>query len=195
MNYYVYAYLRKNGLPYYIGKGKDKRAWSKNHGRVSVPNDLSKIVILHENLSEKEAHLLEVELIKLYGRKDKDNGILINLTDGGEGGSGRILNADSIEKLREKTSLLHLSGKYGFALGHASSAGKIGGKSKSQKKLDALKNNHKKNEEMIKGSKWMFNPVSSTFHRIKKELVDEHLNLGWQLKFKSPWNKGIKTKS
>jgi len=43
-NYYVYAYINKNtNIPYYIGKGKDKRTFAK-HNNVSVPKDKSKIV-------------------------------------------------------------------------------------------------------------------------------------------------------
>jgi hypothetical protein len=73
--YYVYAYLRSKdsitgpaGTPYYIGKGKAKRAWSKNHS-INLPNDPKNIVILESNLSEEDAYLLESNLIRQYGKK------------------------------------------------------------------------------------------------------------------------------
>jgi len=50
--FYVYAYIKNsNGVPYYIGKGYHTRAWTK-HSSVSVPKNMSKIVILEQNLTE-----------------------------------------------------------------------------------------------------------------------------------------------
>lgn len=81
--YYVYAYLRKDHTPYYIGKGKKSRAFSPHH-KISVPEDKSQIVFIKENLDEYEALDLEKRLIRWYGRKDIGTGILRNMTDGGE---------------------------------------------------------------------------------------------------------------
>ena len=86
MSYYVYAYLREDGSPYYIGKGSGNRAYVSQH-TVNLPSK-DRIVILHENLEETDAFEKEKYYISLYGRKNNGTGILRNLTDGGEGSSG-----------------------------------------------------------------------------------------------------------
>lgn len=99
--YYVYAYVRKsNNLPYYIGKGCNKRAIYGKHS-VTVPRDKTKIVILESNLSEVGALALERRYIEWYGRKDLNTGILHNKSEGGEAGPQNIGRKHS-EETKEK---------------------------------------------------------------------------------------------
>lgn len=99
MNYYTYAYLRKDRTPYYIGKGKGKRIYSKSR-KIKPPNDKSRIIFLKQNLTEEQAFKHEIYMIAVLGRKDNGTGILRNLTDGGEGSS------NPSEETRKKKSQL-----------------------------------------------------------------------------------------
>ena len=87
-NFYVYGYLRaRDGTPYYIGKGTGRRALVA-HGRIKVPKDKSRVIFFSENLTEQEAFSLEIKPIAEWGRVVNGSGILLNITDGGEGFSG-----------------------------------------------------------------------------------------------------------
>ena len=101
--YYTYAYLREDRTPYYIGKGKGHRAYRRDNRRIKPPKDRSRILILKKDLSEAEALKHEVYMIAVLGRKDKGTGILQNVTDGGEGTSGRTMSKEN----REKMSKVH----------------------------------------------------------------------------------------
>lgn len=54
-----------------------------------------------ESFDEKEALQEEIRLIDHYGRRDLDKGPLLNLTNGGEGASGRIPSTETRKKWSE----------------------------------------------------------------------------------------------
>lgn len=100
--FYVYAYLRDDGSPYYIGKGKNRRGFShQSREKFKTPLDNSKIVILEANLTELGAWALERRMIAWYGRQDICTGILRNETDGGEGSGGYKRTQEQLNNLCE----------------------------------------------------------------------------------------------
>jgi hypothetical protein len=82
-SYYTYAYLRKNGSPYYIGKGKGYRLYDNKGKNCRLPKDKNRIIKLKQNLTEEEAFKHEVYMIAIFGKKCDGTGILMNIADGG----------------------------------------------------------------------------------------------------------------
>jgi hypothetical protein len=89
MGSYVYAYVRPDLSPYYIGIGTTAYRPFQAH-TCRVPSDRRAIRILRAGLSWDDAAKWERLYISRFGRKDLGTGILRNLTDGGDGTLGRI---------------------------------------------------------------------------------------------------------
>jgi len=109
--YYTYAYLREDGTPYYIGKGKGDRLYRKVGKPCATPKDKNKIIHLKTNLTEEEAFNHERYMIFILGRKDLGTGILLNKSDGGEGRSEYVpteeLKRNQSEKIKGENNPLY----------------------------------------------------------------------------------------
>jgi hypothetical protein len=87
----VYQHRRKDtGEIFYIGIGKDIRRAYSTDGRNTrwqeiVSESGYNVEILLEEIERGEAQGWEKYLIGIYGREDKETGILSNKTAGGEG--------------------------------------------------------------------------------------------------------------
>ena len=92
MMYYTYAFLREDGTPYYIGKGKGNRMYVKSRRGVKPPKDTSRILKLKDNLTEAEAFAHEIYMIAIHPN-------LKNLTEGGEGVSGYRHTEDTKQQM------------------------------------------------------------------------------------------------
>ncbi len=101
-DYYVYMYYDPDtSEPFYIGKGcknryrdisqKQRNSWLYNkiqklrHSGLLVKDFTT---FIQEKLSETNALLLEQKFIKKYGRRDIGTGILLNMSNGGDGMTG-----------------------------------------------------------------------------------------------------------
>ncbi len=78
--FYTYLYLRRDGTPYYVGKGKGRRVVQRHHVAIPEPSH----IFIQYWANESDALEIEKWYIALFGRKDNGTGILRNLTDGGE---------------------------------------------------------------------------------------------------------------
>ncbi len=126
--FYVYCYfnplkpsiIHEEGFePFYVGKGKNERSIShlfpssiKSDPNKHKTNTIKKILKTNQNpiikiMStheiEEDANQAEKLLIKQYGRADQQLGPLCNMTDGGEGTSGKVFTAEYRAKLSNGT--------------------------------------------------------------------------------------------
>jgi len=104
-NKVVYCHIRLDtNEVFYIGIGDSKRPYIKSNRNKYWKNISKKagyiVEILYNNLNNETAKELEVFLIKLYGRKDLGLGLLVNMTDGGDGLDG--FNHSEESKLKMK---------------------------------------------------------------------------------------------
>ena len=173
-NYYTYAYLREDGTPYYIGKGKTNRINNTLHN-INLPPEERRIY-LKKNLTDEEARKHEIYMIAILGRKDLGTGILRNMTDGGEGCAGRRLSDETKKKLSE----VHKGRKKSDAHRKKLSEAKMG-KKKSDKWINAMKGKHLGKKNPAYGKRWWTNGIES---KLCKECPGEGFILGHSIRKK-----------
>lgn len=107
--FYVYVHRKStSGEVFYVGKGKDKRAWDTSdrgsHWDRTAKKHGYTVEIIASGLQEWYAMELEIDMIAYYGRMDLNLGKLINKTDGGDGMSGYIYSEETLSKMKKSSN-------------------------------------------------------------------------------------------
>ena len=191
--YYIYCHIRlDNGQPFYIGKGKDDRAYKKTGRNEWWSNIVNKhgydILILDEHLEEEESLELEKHYISRLGRKDLGKGILVNMTDGGEGVSGRIMSDGLKVRLSEINKGKSMSNEFKAKISKVTKGcnNPMFGKKHTEEAL-------KKISDAAKGNKNCVGRIISDESRLKisigntgKDKRSYKNSVKWE-KYKHPW--------
>jgi hypothetical protein len=104
LTYYTYLHSAPDGEVFYVGKGKDQRAYSMSdrswiwRKRFNQLNGIT-IKIVNRFDTEPEAFQHEQELVRFYKDKGCD---LVNLTEGGKGVNGYRQSPETRAKRSEK---------------------------------------------------------------------------------------------
>jgi hypothetical protein len=103
MEFYTYVWRDAVGVPFYVGKGKRRRAYdttsrTTDFKEIHAAGGCS-VEIVDWFIHESQAHAHEVELIERYGRREF-GGLLVNKTDGGDGATGCTPSDDTRAKIR-----------------------------------------------------------------------------------------------
>lgn len=173
---------------FYIGIGNYKRSTEFKKGRnkhwKNVYDLNNKSIIVEELLTDmtwEQACEKEKWWIALYGRRDKGKGTLVNMTDGGEGGYGRMKTSETIKKFREtmSTKVHPMKGKTHTAEARAKIAEGAHNKIWTQEAIDKVREKNKlweRTPEMverriskIRGVKWSQERKDSF-----KEKINQH---------------------
>ena len=170
-NYYVYAHINplKNEI-FYIGKGKNKRGFSKKYRSIwwnKIVNKYGFIVdILESDLTEEEAFEREKWYINRIGRRDLGKGPLVNMTDGGEGATN--LSEEIKIKMRKPKSEQHKK--------------KLISSHKGMKGINHSEETKKKMSESRKGNKNpMYGKKTSDETKLKLSIASKGKNIGKKL--------------
>lgn len=116
--FYTYVHFRADdGVLFYVGKGKDQRAFSKHsrskHWQNIVNKHGFKVKIISSNLTEEWAFIEEMKLIEhcRYGKLP-----LVNKTNGGEGNTSKR-SLEWKKNHSEKIKAAFAAGRYPKRLG------------------------------------------------------------------------------
>jgi hypothetical protein len=200
----LYIHTRKSdGIIFYVGIGSKDRPYNvKQRSRVwkyTVKKHGHDVHVLAEGLSWEHACELEKNYISFYGRKDKKQGQLVNLTDGGDGANGCIRSEETKQKmrdvwtndLREKKRLENIgegNPMYGRSLyetmidkyGEETATKKWGQMVEEKREQMLINNPHKNPEVKIKISKSLKGKPKSKQH--KENLSKSRIGIGLGVK-------------